>query len=107
ASIPFTIAQDDGYTPPRKFTFGLMGVAMRDDLTVYQGGARDADGNIVIKENDRLLQWAGSELKNLDDYCKALYATKPGDVVEVRIKRGDDTLDVKVKLADPKAAYKE
>lgn len=104
------IAQDD--KPPRKFTFGLMGVAMRADLTVYQGGARDADGNIVIKEHDRLQKWNGKDLKSLDDFCRALYATKPGELVEVEISSpgdGENRLvsTVKVKLGDPKAAYKE
>ncbi|MBK8208061.1 MAG: hypothetical protein IPK87_14895 [Planctomycetes bacterium] len=104
------VAQDD--KPPRKFTFGLMGVAMRADLTVYQGGARDADGNIVIKEKDKLQKWNGKELKTLDDFCRALYATKPGELVEVEISSPGDgekrlVTTVKVKLGDPKAAYKE
>lgn len=104
------IAQDD--KPPRKFTFGLMGVAMRADLTVYQGGARDEQGNIVIKEKDQLRTWNGKELKTLDDFCRALYATEPGDVVDVQIERPGEgemreTLAVRVKLGDPKAAYKE
>ncbi|MBX3460692.1 MAG: hypothetical protein KF696_12140 [Planctomycetes bacterium] len=104
------IAQDD--KPPRKFTFGSMGVAMRADLTVYQGGARDEQGNIVIKENDQLRKWHGKELKTLDDFCRALYATKPGELVDVEISRpaeGDkrETLTVKIKLGDPRVAYKE
>ncbi len=105
-----SVAQDD--KPPRKFTFGLMGVAMRADLTVYQGGARDADGNIVIMEKDKLLKWNGKELKSLDDFCRALYTTKPGELVDVEIATPGDgekrlVTTVKVKLGDPKAAYKE
>lgn len=110
AAPMLVLAQDS--KPPRKFTFGLFGAAMREDLTLYQGGARNEAGEIVIKENDRLLKWAGKELASLDDFCRALYATKPGDVVEVEISRpaeGDkrETLTVKIKLGDPKAAYKE
>lgn len=110
AAPMLVLAQDS--KPPRKFTFGLFGGAMREDLTLYQGGARNEAGEIVIKENDRLLKWAGKELASLDDFCRALYATKPGDVVEVEISRpaeGDkrETLTVKIKLGDPKAAYKE
>ncbi|MCG3183095.1 MAG: hypothetical protein ICCCNLDF_01179 [Planctomycetes bacterium] len=107
------VAQDAAYKPPRKWTFGSMGVAMRDDLTVYQGGAKDADGNIAIKEHDRLLKWNGTELKNLDDFCRNLYATKPGEIVEVEISRPikdkdeRQTLTVKIKLGDPKQAFKE
>ncbi|MCA8914852.1 MAG: hypothetical protein KDB90_05530 [Planctomycetes bacterium] len=108
-----TNAQDADYKPPRKWTFGSMGVALRNDLTVYQGGARDADGNIVITEKDRLLKWDGKELKTLDDFCRSLYATKPGDICEVEISRpvvdSDErtTLTVKIKLADPKISYSE
>lgn len=113
AVLASAIAQDAEYKPPRKWTFGSMGVAMRDDLTIYQGGARDADGNIVIKEKDRLLKWNGAELKTLDDFCRGLYATKPDEIVEVEISRpieGKDereTLTVKIKLGDPKQAFKE
>lgn len=100
------------YRPPRKFSFGLFGVALREDLTVYQGGARDADGNVVIKEKDQLLKWQGNELKTLDDFCRNLYATKPGDIVEVEIATPGDgekrlVHTVKVKLGDPRESYKE
>jgi hypothetical protein len=112
------IAQDAEYKPPRKWTFGSMGVALRADLEVFQGGARDEAGEIVIKEKDRLLKWNGTELKTLDDFCRSLYATKPGDIVEVELSRPCPTLEgsdpaereimtVKIKLADPKVAYKE
>lgn len=109
------VSQDEPaeeYRPPRKFSFGLFGVAMREDLTVYQGGARDADGNVVIKEKDRLLKWQGNELKTLDDFCRNLYATKPGDIVEVEIATPGDgekrlVHTVKVKLGDPRESYKE
>ncbi|MCB9893633.1 MAG: hypothetical protein H6839_04215 [Planctomycetes bacterium] len=106
-------AQDAEFKPPRKWTFGSMGVALREDLTVYQGGALDADGKQVIKEKDRLLKWDGTELKTLDDFCRCLYATKPGDICEVEISRpvGDtderETLTVKIKLSDPKQSYKD
>ena len=114
--VPFaTVGQDDSsdeYRPPRKFSFGLIGVALREDLTVYQGGARDADGNIVIQRKDRLLKWNGKELKTLDDFCRNLYETKPGDIVEVEISRPTDgdkreVLTVKAKLGDPRENYKE
>lgn len=104
--------QPEEYRPPRKFSFGLIGVALREDLTVYQGGARDADGNIVIQQKDRLMKWNGEELKTLDDFCRNLYETKPGDIVEVEISRptdGDEreVLTVKAKLGDPRESYKE
>ncbi|MCB9934410.1 MAG: hypothetical protein H6840_01865 [Planctomycetes bacterium] len=106
------VAQDAEYKPPRKWTFGSMGIAMRDDLTVYQGGARDADGNIVIQEKDQLLKWNGKELKTLDDFCRNLYATKPGEIVDVEIASPGDgekrlVHTVKIKLGDPKQAFKE
>jgi hypothetical protein len=66
------IAQDAEYKPPRKWTFGSMGIAMRADLEVFQGGARNEAGEIVIKEKDRLVKWGGKELKTLDDFCRQL-----------------------------------
>ena len=66
-----------------KSPHGHFGGAFKKDLTVYQGGARDADGNLVILKNDRILTWNGRELKNRDELCRAIYATSPGEMVEV------------------------
>jgi hypothetical protein len=93
------------YLPPRTADHGLIGMALRDNLTVSQGGARGPDGEIVIREGDRLLRWDGHALADRDDFCRRLYASKPGETVRVRIRRGDDELDVDVKLGDRHAAF--
>lgn len=110
--IPFTVvAQDKPEALPRKWTYGSFGVAMRPDLTIYQGGARNAAGEIVLTTDDRLLTWNGLELKTLDDFCRNLYATKPGQEVEVTFERSDKdtkekkTLSAKIKLGDPRTQF--
>ncbi|MHC4840085.1 MAG: PDZ domain-containing protein [Planctomycetota bacterium] len=70
-----------------KSPHGHFGGAFRKNLTVYQGGARDAEGNIVIQKNDRILSWNGNELNSRDELCRAIYATTPNELVEVGIER--------------------
>lgn len=110
--IPFVaVAQDKPQPVPRKWTFGSFGVAIRADLTIYQGGARNAAGEIVVTVDDRLLTWNGKELKTLDDFCRYLYATKPGEEVDITLERADaatkekKTLAVRIKLGDPRTQF--
>ena len=49
-------------------------------------------GDIIVKFGDRTV-------RNVNDYTYALQDHKPGDVVELRIKRGSETLTVKATLA--------
>lgn len=106
-------AQDAEYKPPRKWTFGMFGGAFDEKLRLSQGGARDEDGNVVISVGDRLLKWDGIELKNRDDFCRKLYASKPGDVVEIEFahsekgKDGEEIKTAKIKLGDPRTAFAE
>ncbi|MCA8910643.1 MAG: hypothetical protein KDB82_02975, partial [Planctomycetes bacterium] len=106
-------AQEAEYKPPRKWTFGLFGGAFDAKLKLSQGGARDAEGNIAITVGDRLLKWDGDELKDRDDFCRKLYASKPGDVVEIQFahpKEGEDGEEIKtakIKLGDPRSAWSE
>jgi len=111
-ALPFAaIAQDKPEPPPRKWTYGSFGVAMRPDLTIYQGGARNAAGEIVVTTDDRLLTWNGKELKSLDDFCRSLYATKPGEEVEITFERPNkdtkekSTLKATIKLGDPRKQF--
>jgi hypothetical protein len=87
-SVLSVTAEGDG--PPRRQTFGLIGVALRADLTVYQGGARDAEGAQVIREGDRLLTFNGAALADLDAFCRALYATTPGRTATIELERRDE-----------------
>ncbi len=105
------VAQDKPEPPPRKWTYGSFGVAMRADLTIYQGGARNAAGEVVVTVDDRLLAWDGKELKTLDDFCRALYATKPGQEVEITFERPvkdskeKSTIKATIKLGDPRTQF--
>ena len=51
-------------------------------------------GDIIIKFGDRVI-------KNVYDYTYALQDHKPGDMVQVIVKRGDQTLKLNVTLAAP------
>ncbi len=111
--VPFMVnAQDEPeYQPPRTADFGIIGIAIKEDLTVTQGGARDAAGKQVIEPGDRLLKWNGEELKDRDTFCRKLYATKPGETVEIEFERkpkGEREAKrqtAKVKLGDRKQLY--
>lgn len=97
------------YAVPRTWSFGQLGVALKDDLTIEQGGPKDAQGKFVATVGDKLLEWNGQKLATLDDYCRCLYASKPGDEVTLKIARpdADNTkppleLTVVARLGDPK-----
>ena len=100
------------YAVPRTWSFGQLGVALKDDLTIEQGGPKDAQGKFVATVGDKLLEWNGQKLATLDDYCRCLYASKPGDEVTLKIARpdADNTkppleLTVVARLGDPKKNF--
>jgi hypothetical protein len=111
--VPFMVnAQEKPkYQPPRTADFGIIGIAMKDDLTVTQGGARAPDGKLVLEPGDKLLKWNGEVLKDRDTFCRNLYATKPGEVVEIKFERkpkGEPDAKLhtaKVKLGDRNQLY--
>lgn len=97
---------------PRTYSFGQMGIALKDDLTIEQGGPRGADGKFVASVGDRILEWNGRKLAGLDDYCRCLYASKPGDDVTLKILRPNpdktrpaEELTVVARLGDPKKNF--
>lgn len=103
------VAQNAPEKPKDKRSHGVFRGALKKDLTIYQGGARDKDGNLVIVKNDKLLTWNGIELKTRDDFCRELYKTSAGDLIEVGIERKDkegkpQKLAVTVKLGGYAAA---
>ena len=51
-----------------------------------------------IKAGDVIVEFAGKPIKDLYAYTDALYAQKPGDVVDVVLLRGAERLTVKVTL---------
>jgi aminopeptidase YwaD len=51
-----------------------------------------------LKGGDIIVKFGKTDIKNLYDFTYALSEHKPGDEVEVIVKRGKETLNVKVKL---------
>ena len=99
-----------------KWTYGLFGGAFKADLTLYQGGARDAAGEIVVTVKDRLTHWNGRAISNRDQFTLELFGTKPGEIVEITFERPNPdkkarrkkptvTRTASVKLGDPAKRY--
>lgn len=59
------------------------------------GGAAQAG----MQDGDRILRIGGKEVNTFSDYREAVGDKKPGDVVEVAVKRGADEVNLKVTLA--------
>jgi hypothetical protein len=90
----------------------------RDNTSAYLGsipdmGATDVAGvrltgvraespadKAGIKAGDVIVEFAGKPIKDLYAYTDALYAQKPGDVVDVVLLRGAERLTVKVTLGN-------
>ena len=51
-----------------------------------------------LKAGDVLIQFGDKPIKNLYDFTDALRRSKVGDVVEVKVLRGQETISVSVKL---------
>jgi S1-C subfamily serine protease len=85
ARIQFGIAPGD-YDDPAK------GVLVGDVIP----GTSAADAG--IKENDRLMTWNGTEIKDVRDWMRLMSVHKPGDVVEVGVLREGKTIPVRVTL---------
>ena len=51
-----------------------------------------------LKPGDVIVEFAGKPVKDLQTYSTALYAQKPGDVVDIVIVRGAERMTVKVTL---------
>ena len=53
-----------------------------------------------LKAGDILIEFDGKEIANLYDFTYALRAHKPGDLVLVKVVRGDKTIEAKVLLTE-------
>ena len=51
-----------------------------------------------VKPDDVILEFDGKKLNSVTDLQAVLAKKKPGDTVKLKIKRGDKTLELKVKL---------
>ncbi len=110
--VTLAFAEEKPDPVPRKWTFGQLGAALRDDLTFEQANVKDKDGKQIVFPGDKLLEWNGKKLSTLDDFCRALYASKPGEDVTLKIARPTkadpkkfDELTVNARLGDPKKNF--
>ena len=55
-----------------------------------------------LRAGDILIEFDGKEIGNLYDFTYALRAHKPGDLVPVKVLRGDQTIEAKVLLTERK-----
>ena len=62
---------------------------------VGAGSAAEAAG---LEANDVLIGIDGQPVKDLRAYANILRAKKPGDVISIRIRRGEKELTLKAKL---------
>jgi hypothetical protein len=53
-----------------------------------------------LKAGDIIIKFGGKSVRNVEEYTSLLGDYKPGDVVEVVVKRGSETLTFKVTLAE-------
>lgn len=89
-----------GPTRGARVRFGIAPGNYGDDDGVLVGDVSDGTSaaEAGIKPGDRLLKWNGKEIKGVEAWMPMLAERKPGDVVEVTLKRGDKELTLKVTL---------
>jgi S1-C subfamily serine protease len=51
-----------------------------------------------LKAGDIIIKFGGKDVKNIYDYMYAMQDYKPGEEVDVVVKRGDDEITLKVTL---------
>jgi serine protease Do len=94
--------------PPPKFpnqrdpsASGYLGVGLEaadEGVKINEIMKDSAAAKAGLKVNDRVLSVSGKLVADVEALQKALQVYKPGDTVAVRIKRGDEELDVKAQL---------
>lgn len=65
---------------------------------VFGGSPAERAG---LREGDRILQANGRDVRTLDDLAEALKGLSQGEVVALRIRRGEEVRDVEVELGGP------
>jgi serine protease Do len=65
-------------------------------IEVAEGGPAAAAG---VQPRDVVMQVAGRAVKHLHDYHEAIWSRRPGEAIELTVRRGDETLALRAVLA--------
>jgi len=82
-------------------TAAVLGVSLNArDETVVVGNVTEKSGaeKAGLKENDVLVMIDGIEIKDRDQFIEHLSGKSPGDVISLKVKRGETSLDLEVEL---------
>jgi serine protease Do len=80
---------------------GYLGVGLEpgdDGVKINQIMPASAAAHAGLKVNDLILSIAGKTIPDSEAVVKTLQRYKPGDLIAVRIKRGDEELNIEAKL---------
>ena len=64
-------------------------------------------GEAGIKSGDVILEMGGRPVSSMEDLKELLGSKEPGDVIQVRLKRGEEDLEVKVELKRRESVFEE
>lgn len=98
----YTVAKSSGNEAGRRgFNVSLGTIPSYSDSTtegLVIDGARDGSpaAKAGLKANDRIIKLAGIDIKNIQDYMKALNEMKPDTEYEVVVMRGTEKLTLKI-----------
>jgi WD40 repeat protein len=96
---PFPELEIPAPEPTARPSGGFLGVGLSNDGSVNEvvpGSAADKAG---LKVKDVILTVGKDKFRDVKSFLESMQATKPGDVITLRIKRGDEELDVKATLS--------
>ena len=100
-SIPFTKTKEKSQKARAfKVTLGVIPDYLFDGTGMRIDGVKQdrPAANAGIEKGDVVIKMGEFEVKNMTDYMECLGKFEPGSEVEVRVKRGEDLLNKKVKF---------
>ena len=87
-----------GYGPVRLGVRPGMGEGLETGVLVEGVSLDTSAAEAGIQEGDIILSWNGAEMTGVRDLFENLQKHKPGDIVKLEIKRGEEVLTLEVKL---------
>ncbi len=90
-----------GGSPGFRVYFGSIPDYAAQVVGVQLNGVREKSpaANAGLKTGDIIIKFGDTTIKSVQDYALALQNYKPGDVVDVVVRRGNETLTLHAKLA--------